>query len=74
MQKSGSWYTSGNEKLGQGRENVVVYLEEHPELLQSLEAEIRSRFKLPVQKAVPAGAAGDNGAVAVQAQAGPPAG
>lgn len=46
VNKAGSWYTRGEEKLGQGRENVVAYLEEHPEILQQLEAEIRRRNNL----------------------------
>jgi recombination protein RecA len=46
INKSGSWYTLGDEKLGQGKENARVFLEEHPELLQSLEAELRQMHDL----------------------------
>jgi recombination protein RecA len=46
VNKAGSWYTMGDEKLGQGRENVVSYLENNPDLLQQLETEIRQRYGL----------------------------
>lgn len=38
VQKSGSWYNYGEEKLGQGRENARVYLKQKPELLDEIEA------------------------------------
>jgi len=55
INKSGSWYTLGDEKLGQGKENARVFLEEHPELLRSLEAELRqmhdlSPIKVPAEQ------------------------
>jgi recombination protein RecA len=46
VNKSGSWYTLGDEKLGQGRDNARVFLEENPELLSRIESEIRSRYNL----------------------------
>ncbi|MCB9743426.1 MAG: recombinase RecA [Alphaproteobacteria bacterium] len=36
VKKSGSWFSMGDERLGQGRENARDYLEENPELMQSL--------------------------------------
>lgn len=47
VNKSGSWYTMGDEKLGQGRENARQFLIDHPELLHNLEAEIRKLHGLP---------------------------
>jgi recombination protein RecA len=41
LKKSGSWYAYGDEKLGQGKENVRSFLAEHPEKAQQLEAQIR---------------------------------
>ena len=42
MEKSGTWYSYGGAKLGQGREKVVAHLDEHPALQQQLrEALIR---------------------------------
>jgi protein RecA len=46
--KSGSWYTMGDDKLGQGRDNAVSYIDCHPDLLQRLETEIRQRYGLTV--------------------------
>ncbi len=40
--KSGSWYTYGDTRIGQGRENAKAYLEEHPEIADELEAKIRA--------------------------------
>jgi len=51
VNKSGSWYTMGDEKLGQGRENVVAFLEANPQLLNKLETEIRKRYGLAASPA-----------------------
>jgi recombination protein RecA len=47
VNKSGSWYTMGDEKLGQGRDNARQFLEDNQEILQKIETEIRSRYNLP---------------------------
>jgi len=41
VNKAGSWYSYGNDKIGQGKENVRLYLKENPELAIELEAKIR---------------------------------
>ena len=40
--KSGSWYTYGDQRIGQGRENAKAYLDEHPDVAAELEAKIRA--------------------------------
>jgi len=40
IQKSGAWFSMGTERIGQGRENARTYLEEHPELMDKLSAQI----------------------------------
>lgn len=40
--KSGSWYTYGDTRVGQGRENAKAFLEEHPEVAAEIESKIRS--------------------------------
>jgi len=37
IEKSGSWYAFGSERLGQGKENVRAYLQENPEIRQKIE-------------------------------------
>jgi recombination protein RecA len=39
--KTGTWFTCGDQRLGQGRENAKQYLEEHPEIMNELEGRIR---------------------------------
>jgi recombination protein RecA len=46
VQKSGAWYAVGNERIGQGRDNARLYLEEHPELLAQLEDQILAYHKI----------------------------
>lgn len=44
IQKTGSWFAFEGEKIGQGKDNVKKYLNEHPELYDILEKEIRARL------------------------------
>jgi|TARA_B100002051_G_scaffold179950_1_gene170422 recombination protein RecA len=44
IQKSGSWFSYNNEKLGQGRDSVKVILEDNPELMKELEKTIREKL------------------------------
>jgi len=41
VEKSGSWFSYGSERIGQGRENAKTYLKEHPEAADAIEAAIR---------------------------------
>jgi len=50
IQKSGSWYSYSDIRLGQGKENVVSFLEEHPETLAEIESAVRGTLQeLPVE-------------------------
>ena len=44
LDKSGAWYSYNGEKIGQGKENVKIYLKEHPELKDELEGKIREHY------------------------------
>ena len=44
--KSGSWYSYGGSKIGQGRENAKQYLKEHPELLEEVSQKVRAHYGL----------------------------
>ena len=47
LQKSGSWFSMGETRLGQGRDAVKEYLKNNPELADRIEAEVRANsFKL----------------------------
>jgi len=46
VNKSGSWFSYGEERLGQGRENVKNYLKERPELMAEIEGKVRAHFGL----------------------------
>ena len=48
IQKSGSWFSYNNERIGQGRENTRQYIKDHPEFKEELEAAIRATFQ-PVE-------------------------
>jgi len=45
-QKSGTWYSYGELRLGQGRENAKAYLEENPETYKEIENLLRKEFGL----------------------------
>ncbi|WP_367605953.1 recombinase RecA [Legionella sp. W05-934-2] len=53
IDKSGAWYSYQGEKIGQGKDNVRLYLKEHPEIATQLEQKIRSEL-LPKRVAEPA--------------------
>lgn len=48
IQKSGAWYTYGEERLGQGREAAKDFLREHSDLRDAIESVIRERLALPL--------------------------
>ncbi len=47
--KSGSWFTYGDQRIGQGRENAKQYLEEHAEIMAEMESRIREIAVGPVE-------------------------
>jgi recombination protein RecA len=46
VDKSGSWYSYGEERIGQGRENARQFLEEHPEVAADVEMKLRGAYGL----------------------------
>ncbi|MFP4372874.1 MAG: recombinase RecA [Spirochaetaceae bacterium] len=56
ISKSGSWYSYGEERIGQGRENAKEFLEKNPEIAADIEDKAR-RAIFPERYAVEAGAA-----------------
>ncbi len=45
VQKSGSWYSFNNERLGQGKEKVIAFLADQPEMMQDIETQIYDKLK-----------------------------
>ncbi len=46
VEKSGAWFSYGNERIGQGRENARAFLKENPNLRDKLDAELRAALGL----------------------------
>ena len=44
VQKSGSWFSMGEVRIGQGRDAAKQYLKDHPEEAERLDAEVRKNF------------------------------
>ena len=67
VRKSGSWFYLGEERIGQGKDSVREYFNEHPEVMESIEAQIRE--KLYTRKAPAAKTAAQPAAKAVDVSA-----
>ncbi|HEU4773616.1 MAG TPA: recombinase RecA [Lysobacter sp.] len=50
VERAGAWYSMGEERIGQGKENARQYLKDNPVLAEQLEAELRKRL-VPVEAA-----------------------
>jgi recombination protein RecA len=46
IEKSGSWFSYGEDRIGQGRENAKKYLAEHPEAATEIEAKVLDNYGL----------------------------
>ncbi len=46
ISKSGAWYAYNGDKIGQGRENAKMYLSQHPEIMDEVEAKVRAHYNL----------------------------
>ena len=50
VKKAGAWYSYGEHRLGQGRENSKTFFEENPDICNEIENKIREYFELPLNK------------------------
>ena len=50
IKKSGAWYSYGEDRIGQGKDNVRQFLKEHPEMANEIESQLREKL-LPKIKA-----------------------
>jgi len=46
VEKSGSWFSYGDQRIGQGRENAKQFLKDNPDIADEIEAKIRSSHGL----------------------------
>jgi recombination protein RecA len=44
VEKSGAWYAYKGDKIGQGKDNARIYLKEHPEVADEIEAALREKL------------------------------
>lgn len=44
IKKSGAWFSYNDEKIGQGKENTKIYLENNPDVMQEIESKIREQI------------------------------
>lgn len=56
IEKSGTWYTYKDERIGQGRENARGYLKEHPEHMKTIREEVLKKSGIQPKMAPPAAA------------------
>lgn len=62
IQKSGAWYSYGDQRVGQGRENAKLFLHDNPQLMAEIEEKVKESLGLTHPAVVAVGAdAGDEG-------------
>jgi|SRR5687767_1108339 len=59
IQKSGAWYSYGDQRIGQGRENAKLFLKDNPPLLAEVEGRVKEFLGMKVSATVPADADGE---------------
>jgi recombination protein RecA len=45
VEKSGAWFSYGSDRVGQGRENSRIFLQDHPEMLKEIEQKILGQME-----------------------------
>ena len=53
MQRSGTWFSYGENRLGQGRENARTFLKEHEEVRARLDSELRESLGIAAAREGP---------------------
>ena len=57
IQKSGSWFSMGEERIGQGKDSVKAFLQANPDIAETVEAQVRENLMQSVAGREPARAA-----------------
>ena len=50
LDKSGAWYSYNGEKIGQGKENVKLFLKDHKDIANELEIKVREYYGIQTEK------------------------
>src|SRR3970040_2027264 len=58
IQKSGAWYSYGDQRIGQGREHAKLFLRDNPPLMAEVEGKVKELLGMPAPGAGGAGGAG----------------
>jgi len=67
IEKSGTWMSFGGERMGQGRENVRVFLRENKDIREKIESTLRKKMEIPgLGQNAAASAAGGSTSVAAE--------
>jgi recombination protein RecA len=61
LEKSGTWISYGGERMGQGRENARVFLKEHKDVREKIEAALRKKMEIPSPGGEATVSSGSNG-------------
>lgn len=68
IQKSGAWFSYGELRLGQGRENAKQFFKENPDIRLEIENKIREKYELPLHEQSKGKASANKEAAAVAAK------
>jgi len=49
LSKTGSWYSYGDERLGQGKDNARIFLKQNPDIAREIEQKIKEHYGLTAQ-------------------------
>jgi recombination protein RecA len=60
IQKSGAWYSYGDQRVGQGRENAKLFLRDNPQLMVEIEEKVKASLGLKNDAAVGAAAGAED--------------
>ena len=52
VEKSGTWFSYSGERLGQGREKVKLFLKQHPEIFEAIDARVRKELGISTEAEV----------------------
>jgi len=50
VMKSGAWYAYNDAKIGQGRENAKIYLQDNPKIFEEIEQKVRQKYVIQAKE------------------------